>query len=169
MDVLLETAGSDATTAFEDVGHSEDSREILQEYLIGILKDAKKYVPPKAVRVISQKPEKTEKPATNLSRLAVTGALGAVTTLLYVLNRKDPGVLNMRRVLGSAIPQEFSGYRLPGGGFANGFLAATLFLLRDWQRSGAPSGQNDEDRSWVYALSSAHQGPKSGPGRPSYG
>ncbi|KAI2815529.1 hypothetical protein CBS115989_7601 [Aspergillus niger] len=77
VDVLLETAGSDATTAFEDVGHSEDSREILQEYLIGILKDAKKYVPPKAVRVISQKPEKTEKPATNLSRLAVTGALGA--------------------------------------------------------------------------------------------
>ncbi|GAT30417.1 cytochrome b5 reductase [Aspergillus luchuensis] len=65
VDVLLETAGTDATADFEDVGHSEDSREILQDYLIGTLKDAKKFVPPKAVRVISQKPEKTENPATN--------------------------------------------------------------------------------------------------------
>ncbi|CAK43417.1 uncharacterized protein An01g00250 [Aspergillus niger] len=39
VDVLLETAGSDATTAFEDVGHSEDSREILQEYLIVVRAD----------------------------------------------------------------------------------------------------------------------------------
>ncbi|PWY96777.1 hypothetical protein BO94DRAFT_481850, partial [Aspergillus sclerotioniger CBS 115572] len=125
-DVLIETAGSDATADFEDVGHSEDSREILQEYLIGTLKDAKEYVAPKAVRVIAQKSEKTEQPTANRSIPAITGALGAVATLLYVLNRGIPGVLDIRRILKGVTPREFGEFRLAGGGFANGFLAATL-------------------------------------------
>ncbi len=37
-EVLLEHAGGDATEAFEDVGHSEDARELLNTYLIGNLK-----------------------------------------------------------------------------------------------------------------------------------
>lgn len=35
--VLLEAAGQDATAAFEDVGHSDDARELLQPFLIGEL------------------------------------------------------------------------------------------------------------------------------------
>ena len=35
--MLLEQAGADATESFEDVGHSIDAREILQQYLIGEL------------------------------------------------------------------------------------------------------------------------------------
>ncbi|PYI01086.1 hypothetical protein BO78DRAFT_411732 [Aspergillus sclerotiicarbonarius CBS 121057] len=125
-DVLIETAGSDATADFEDVGHSEDSREILQEYLIGTLKDAKEYVAPKAVRVIAQNSEKIEQPTTSRSMQAITGALGVVTALLYVLNRGNPGMLDMGRILKGVVPREFNEFRLPGGGFANGFLAATL-------------------------------------------
>ncbi|KAJ8249226.1 hypothetical protein GJAV_G00232540 [Gymnothorax javanicus] len=34
-DVLLEQAGLDATESFEDVGHSMDAREMLQQYFIG--------------------------------------------------------------------------------------------------------------------------------------
>ncbi|TNN87586.1 Cytochrome b5 [Liparis tanakae] len=34
-EVLLEQAGSDATESFEDVGHSTDAREMLQQYFIG--------------------------------------------------------------------------------------------------------------------------------------
>lgn len=34
-EVLLEQAGGDATESFEDVGHSTDAREMLQQYLIG--------------------------------------------------------------------------------------------------------------------------------------
>lgn len=34
---LLEAAGQDATAAFEDVGHSDDARELLQPFLIGEL------------------------------------------------------------------------------------------------------------------------------------
>jgi cytochrome b involved in lipid metabolism len=36
-EVLLEQAGSYATEAFEDVGHSTDARELLQKYEIGEL------------------------------------------------------------------------------------------------------------------------------------
>ncbi|XP_056134408.1 cytochrome b5 [Lampris incognitus] len=36
-EVLLEQAGTDSTESFEDVGHSTDAREMLQQYLIGEL------------------------------------------------------------------------------------------------------------------------------------
>lgn len=36
-DVLLEAAGTDATEAFEDVGHSDEAREQLDPYYIGDL------------------------------------------------------------------------------------------------------------------------------------
>ncbi|PWY85092.1 hypothetical protein BO70DRAFT_428641 [Aspergillus heteromorphus CBS 117.55] len=124
-DVLIETAGTDATAAFEDVGHSEDSREILQEYLIGTLKGAKEYVPTQTVRVIAQRTEKVE-PSASYSKGAVAGALGVVTTLFYVFDQKAPGVLNLRRLVKDIFPRGFDGVRLPAGGFTNGFLAATL-------------------------------------------
>ncbi|XP_028037161.1 cytochrome b5-like [Bombyx mandarina] len=36
-DSLLEVAGKDGTQAFEDVGHSDDARELLKKYKIGTL------------------------------------------------------------------------------------------------------------------------------------
>uniref|UniRef100_A0A1A8C4X0 Cytochrome b5 type B n=1 Tax=Nothobranchius kadleci TaxID=1051664 RepID=A0A1A8C4X0_NOTKA len=36
-EVLLEQGGADATESFEDVGHSSDAREMLQQYYIGEL------------------------------------------------------------------------------------------------------------------------------------
>ncbi|EEH19514.1 hypothetical protein PABG_01833 [Paracoccidioides brasiliensis Pb03] len=37
-EVLLDVGGQDATEAFEDVGHSDEAREILQGMLVGSLK-----------------------------------------------------------------------------------------------------------------------------------
>jgi len=37
-EVLMDVAGQDATEAFEDVGHSDEAREILQGFLVGTLK-----------------------------------------------------------------------------------------------------------------------------------
>lgn len=34
---MLEQAGADATESFEDVGHSTDAREMLQQFCIGEL------------------------------------------------------------------------------------------------------------------------------------
>jgi hypothetical protein len=39
-EVLLDVGGQDATEAFEDVGHSDEAREILQGLLVGNLKRA---------------------------------------------------------------------------------------------------------------------------------
>lgn len=36
-EVLLEQAGGDATEAFEDVGHSTDARELMNDYFVGDL------------------------------------------------------------------------------------------------------------------------------------
>lgn len=50
-EVLLEQAGADATESFEDVGHSTDAREMLQQYLIGELHmDDRKKEKPKDVQ-----------------------------------------------------------------------------------------------------------------------
>ncbi|KAL2829799.1 cytochrome b5-like heme/steroid binding domain-containing protein [Aspergillus cavernicola] len=37
-EVLLDVAGQDATEAFEDVGHSDEAREILEGLLVGTVK-----------------------------------------------------------------------------------------------------------------------------------
>jgi cytochrome b involved in lipid metabolism len=47
-EVLLDVAGQDATEAFEDVGHSDEAREILTGLLIGKLKRVEGDPAPKA-------------------------------------------------------------------------------------------------------------------------
>jgi cytochrome b involved in lipid metabolism len=37
-EVLLDVGGQDSTEAFEDVGHSDEAREILEGLLVGKLK-----------------------------------------------------------------------------------------------------------------------------------
>ena len=41
-EILIEHAGVDATEPFEDVGHSTDARDMMQEYLIGELREEDK-------------------------------------------------------------------------------------------------------------------------------
>ena len=40
-EVLLEVAGTDSTYSFEDVGHSLDARELLDQYYVGELHEVK--------------------------------------------------------------------------------------------------------------------------------
>ena len=44
-EVLLDVGGQDATEAFEDVGHSDEAREILEGLLVGTLKRAVRLTP----------------------------------------------------------------------------------------------------------------------------
>ena len=41
-EILLESAGVDATEGFEDVGHSTDARTLLDDYLLGELREEDK-------------------------------------------------------------------------------------------------------------------------------
>ncbi|XP_017333587.1 cytochrome b5 [Ictalurus punctatus] len=55
-EVLLEQAGGDATESFEDVGHSTDAREMLQQYYIGELhEDDRKKACKKEVYITTSK------------------------------------------------------------------------------------------------------------------
>ncbi|KAE9977423.1 hypothetical protein BLS_004940 [Venturia inaequalis] len=47
-EVLLDVGGQDATEAFEDVGHSDEAREILEGLLVGTLKRGANDPVPKA-------------------------------------------------------------------------------------------------------------------------
>ncbi|KAF5865866.1 hypothetical protein ETB97_001933 [Aspergillus alliaceus] len=125
-EVLIEAAGTDATEAFEDVGHSEDSVEIMQEFLIGSLKGAKEYVAPKKVQLVVQKPEKVPHSSESRPIGTIAAVLGAAASVLYVCQRGIFGSLLSKNGVSQIIPQHFKGVRLPRGGFINGFLAATV-------------------------------------------
>lgn len=64
VDVLIDTAGKDATEAYEDVGHSEDADEILQSYLIGVAAESKKARKTKAVKLVQQSSQRQDTPKT---------------------------------------------------------------------------------------------------------
>ncbi|KAJ5198453.1 Cytochrome b5 [Penicillium cinerascens] len=124
-DVLVETAGTDATAAYEDVGHSEDAREIMQPYLVGVLKDAQQYLRPKAVRVVSQKAPEESKASSSLRTTGiVAGALVTMLPVIYISTRGNVHGWNGMG-LSQLLPRQLKGLRLPHGGFVNGFLAAS--------------------------------------------
>ncbi|KAE8147146.1 hypothetical protein BDV25DRAFT_169379 [Aspergillus avenaceus] len=121
-DVLIDVAGTDATAAYEDVGHSEDANEILETYLIGSIKNAQKFVRKHAVRVI--KPVPTNEPK-RTSPLCTATVLSLATggPLLYHVARQSPALRDVLHnlTLNLNIPSP----RILAGGFPSGFLAAT--------------------------------------------
>ncbi|CAG8141609.1 unnamed protein product [Penicillium salamii] len=119
-EVLVDVAGTDATADYEDVGHSEDAREIMQPFLVGTLKDAQQYVRPKAVRVVSQKTAEVEASSSPLK--AIAWALGLIPAC-YIVSRSN--LTNGIDAISHLIPHQLKSVRLPHGGFINGFLAAS--------------------------------------------
>lgn len=123
-EVLVETAGTDATAAYEDVGHSEDAREIMQPYLIGTLKDAQQYVRPKAVRVVSQKAPENKSSSLGAIGLMV-GTLAMALPVIYVCSKGKIHGSHSIDAISRLLPYRLRNLRLPRGGFVNGFLAAS--------------------------------------------
>ncbi|OQE15028.1 hypothetical protein PENFLA_c034G06875 [Penicillium flavigenum] len=122
-EALIEVAGTDATAAYEDVGHSEDAREIMQPFLVGTLKDAQQYVRPKAVRVVSQKaPVEAGSSSSTIKMIAC--ALGGLIPVFYVFSKSNNLTTNLGAI-SQLIPHQLKNLRLPHGGFVNGFLAAS--------------------------------------------
>lgn len=132
-DVLIDVAGTDATAAYEDVGHSEDASEILQTYLVGTVKDAHEFVQPKVVRVIQQSPPPTAKSTKSSSAGTATAAITATlaaTALVYVSSKHHRALTDL--IANSSLSSlRISDVHLPcasflRGGFASGFTVATL-------------------------------------------
>ncbi|KAJ5615374.1 hypothetical protein N7537_000488 [Penicillium hordei] len=123
-DALIEVAGTDATAAYEDVGHSEDAREIMQPFLVGTLKDAQQYVRPKAVRVVSQKAPAEASPSSSSAIKTIACALGGLIPVCYIFTQNN-NLTNSLGAISQLIPHQLKNLRLPHGGFVNGFLAAS--------------------------------------------
>ncbi|KXG47578.1 Cytochrome b5 [Penicillium griseofulvum] len=128
-DVLLDVAGTDATEAYEDVGHSEDANEILETYLVGTVKDAHEFVQRKVVRVI--KPTSSDKETPKKSSIVLKAATTIAATALIYVSSKNHQALATFFAKHAPASLRLSEVRLPftsllRGGFLSGVTAATL-------------------------------------------
>ena len=119
-DALYEVAGTDATSAYEDVGHSEDAREIMHKYLVGVVSDAKtetKAASKPVVQVVRRGPSK-EQPQQSQSgvltpRVELALFASGTVALVWLLKANHIGI---------SLPE----HAIPHGGFTSGFLWATV-------------------------------------------
>ncbi|KAF4544365.1 Cytochrome b5 [Lasiodiplodia theobromae] len=137
-EAIEEVAGTDCTAAFEDVGHSEDARELLQPLLIGVLsaEEAAANKPKKAVRVVSRTPSSSTTavaksgsgssiPTAFLTTLTLTALAAAGTRAAITARLIDPALLKRLPTLPSlpvaSGPNDFwSGVLLSTAAFALG-------------------------------------------------
>mmetsp|Transcript_15575 Transcript_15575/g.24217 ORF Transcript_15575/g.24217 Transcript_15575/m.24217 type:complete len:123 (-) Transcript_15575:249-617(-) len=76
-EIILESAGTDATTNFEDIGHSQGARDILTEYEIGELEG---YEPPAAKKKSAAAPSGGD--GLSLSKIVIPVIVMAVVAFL---------------------------------------------------------------------------------------
>ena len=120
-DALTEVAGTDATSAYEDVGHSEDAREVMHAYLVGVVKDAvtAESGPQKqTVHAVRRGPSKEQPKRSNIASPRTELAAFALGTLLVFWYSRT-----------SRYTHESAGKAAGGSsavtGFTQGFLWAT--------------------------------------------
>ncbi|AWP01579.1 putative cytochrome b5-like [Scophthalmus maximus] len=86
-EVLLEQAGGDATESFEDVGHSIDAREMLEQFYVGELHmDDRKKETPKVVPVSNSEESSSW---TTCLILAVAAVVVGVMYRFYMFEQKS--------------------------------------------------------------------------------
>ncbi|KAK4031513.1 NADH-cytochrome b-5 reductase [Parachaetomium inaequale] len=120
--ILIEVAGTDATEAFEDIGHSDEAREQLEPYYIGDLPDEEHadaveiYRP--TFESVSQSAVINVKPTTSSSspsltsallKLGFTGLAGTAAVAAYRQGWTAQHILH-------ELPRLLSSLRLPQGG-----------------------------------------------------
>lgn len=126
---LVEVAGQDATTAFEDVGHSDEAREIMEPFLVGRLEGFTKAARKQAVQIVRKEPAPSQSNVPSIKTLSTVGAAsllaGTATTVAYKFHGRIniPGAhkylhkLNLHKL---NFPQS-------DNGFLKGFLLASVF------------------------------------------
>ncbi|KAF2971124.1 dyp-type peroxidase [Xylaria multiplex] len=119
-EVLLDTAGKDASEEFDNAGHSEDASEIMTEYRVGKLQGGGKKLTP-AVRlsigVTAPKPDAVKSSMKTVAGFgAATAVLLSTAGLYHAANQR--GLLTT--LLNHPMPR-----RTQGLGFLEGFLIAS--------------------------------------------
>ncbi|CBX96307.1 similar to cytochrome b5 [Plenodomus lingam JN3] len=89
-EVLLDIGGQDATEAFEDVGHSDEAREILDGMLVGTLKRREGDPKPKAYALASASTVmNTDGASTGVGLYAMILIGGALAFAAYTMMNKQ--------------------------------------------------------------------------------
>lgn len=93
-EVLLDVGGQDSTEAFEDVGHSDEAREILDGLLVGNLKRQEGDPKPKSYATASSSSTaQTDGSSTGVGLYAVILLGGALAYAAYTfMNGKEPAI-----------------------------------------------------------------------------
>jgi cytochrome-b5 reductase len=126
-DILVEAAGTDATEAFDNAGHSEDAFEIMAEFQVGVLKGASKKAAPKPVKVIAT----PKKPAKVQSSSVVPKAIGVSAIALGALGLYFAPRLHGGRSIATFVVMPKAGWLKAGSakgqgvGFVEGLLLAS--------------------------------------------
>lgn len=131
-EVLAEAAGTDATEAFENAGHSEDAFEIMADFQVGTLNGYKKK--PKRKPIATPLPTQVSKAEGTkgkghslIAKLASFSLFSVTVTGVYYARQYGPA---MPRWLLSALNNETPGKH--GYGFTKGLLAgAGIFTVVD--------------------------------------
>ncbi|RAL67348.1 hypothetical protein DID88_008106 [Monilinia fructigena] len=88
-EVLLDVGGQDATEAFEDVGHSDEAREILDGLLVGTLKRLPGDPAPKAQTATAYQSSQSETgTGIGLYAIILIGGLAAFGAYKYLLTQE---------------------------------------------------------------------------------
>jgi cytochrome-b5 reductase len=122
-DALMEVAGQDATSAYEDVGHSEDAREIMHPFLVGHLEGASESESEPArtptisvIRSSREDSDKRQSPSSLLNPRTELGVFAVGTAALVYFARHTKLSLP-----GLSSPNQSGS----SGSFAQGFLLAS--------------------------------------------
>jgi len=81
-EVLLEQAGQDSSESFEDVGHSADAREMLQQYLVGELHPDDRAKPAAKDKFVTVGPQQHQS-SSGVSNWIIPALVGIGVALIY--------------------------------------------------------------------------------------
>ena len=120
-DALLEVAGTDATSAYEDVGHSEDAREIMHQYLVGLLEGASTQATSSTEKgsVVRRGPSTSQPIAAKKKQAALLG------TRNLLIAGFGAGIVGLWEI-SNWVTKSFMSEHLSRGGFSQGFMSASL-------------------------------------------
>ncbi|KAI4656928.1 uncharacterized protein J4E78_006819, partial [Alternaria triticimaculans] len=88
-EVLLDVGGQDSTEAFEDVGHSDEAREILDGLLVGNLKRQEGDPKPKSYAQPGTTATTTDGASTGVGLYAIILLGGALAFAAYTMMNKQ--------------------------------------------------------------------------------
>ncbi|KAJ5998700.1 hypothetical protein N7451_006510 [Penicillium sp. IBT 35674x] len=148
-DVLCDVAGTDATEAYDEIGHSEEADDILKAYLVGRLEGTQDVTGPKSAlpsqeelpqATISTPPSTSDRsPASGTSRSTIrsisiaSGSIAGLAALLYLYKSCHLPLDRLWSLLPQLAPAWVHSLPVPNlnlarNGFLNGLLSSIAFF-----------------------------------------